>query len=168
MRDPREGEADADGHPTGDLASGRSGGEARATGSRPVVGGWGARAATDGVLLGLAILVFTALAVALYAPAEEDAFIYYRYALNWAHGLGLVWNPGEPVEGYSSPVWMALIGALARLGLPLPAAVPALGIGCGAATVSGTWLLARRMGLERFGCLASALGLALSYPFVLW
>ena len=29
----------------------------------------------------------------------DDAFISFRYAANWAAGHGLVWNPGERVEG---------------------------------------------------------------------
>jgi hypothetical protein len=38
------------------------------------------------------------------APAE-DAFITFRYARNLASGHGLVYNPGESVMGYSSPLW---------------------------------------------------------------
>jgi hypothetical protein len=39
----------------------------------------------------------------------DDAFIVFRYAVNWVGGHGPVYNPGEWVEGYSSPVWLALI-----------------------------------------------------------
>ncbi len=38
------------------------------------------------------------------APAE-DAFITFRYARNLATGHGLVYNPGEHVMGFTSPVW---------------------------------------------------------------
>jgi arabinofuranosyltransferase len=123
----------------------------------------------DLVLVGLAALLCAACAAALYQQLrEEDAFIFYRYALNWARGLGLVFNPGEQVEGYSSPLWMWVVGLAARLGWTLPLAVPALGIACGAATVGATWELARRMGLDRFGRLAAVAALALSYPFLYW
>jgi hypothetical protein len=47
-------------------------------------------------------------------------------------------------------------------------AVPALGIGCGVATVAATWRLAGRVGLDRWGRRAAAAGLALSYPFLYW
>jgi hypothetical protein len=127
-----------------------------------------APAAGEAVLVGLALVLCATLAVAIYLPPEEDAFIYYRYALNWVRGKGLTFNPGEAVEGYSSPLWMALVGLLARLGCRLPLAVPVLGIGCGAATVAATWRLARRAGLDRFGRLASVFGLALAFPFLLW
>ena len=35
----------------------------------------------------------------------DDAFISFRYAENLVHGLGLVFNPGERVEGYSNFLW---------------------------------------------------------------
>ena len=37
--------------------------------------------------------------------AAEDAYITYRYALNLQAGNGLVYNPGEHVMGFSSPLW---------------------------------------------------------------
>lgn len=33
---------------------------------------------------------------------QDDAFIVFRYARNLAEGNGLTWNPGEPVEGYTT------------------------------------------------------------------
>ena len=44
----------------------------------------------------------------------DDAMISMRYARNLAEGHGLVWNPGEWVEGYTNPLWtlwMAVIHA---------------------------------------------------------
>ncbi len=38
--------------------------------------------------------------------AGEDAYITFRYARNVVRGLGAVFNPGEHVLGYTSPVWM--------------------------------------------------------------
>ena len=36
----------------------------------------------------------------------DDAMISMRYAHNFAHGSGLVWNPGEPpVEGFTNLLW---------------------------------------------------------------
>ena len=44
----------------------------------------------------------------------DDAFIYFRYVDNWVLlGRGLVYNPGEFVEGYSSQLW-PLVLALPR------------------------------------------------------
>ena len=48
--------------------------------------------------------------------ASEDALITFRYAWNWAHGLGPVFNAGERVFGYTSPPWMAWITLGIKLG----------------------------------------------------
>src|SRR5262249_29142195 len=37
--------------------------------------------------------------------ASEDAYITFRYARNLVLGYGLVFNPGERVMGFSSPLW---------------------------------------------------------------
>jgi len=119
-------------------------------------------------VLAAALLVFGFLAVTIALPAEEDAFIYYRYAWNWAHGHGLVFNLGDPVEGFSGPLWMAVLALLAGLGFDLPMAAPAVGIACGGATLLATYALARKVGLSPFARRAAVWGLALSYPFVIW
>ncbi|HAX69447.1 MAG TPA: hypothetical protein DCY14_07575 [Anaerolineae bacterium] len=50
-----------------------------------------------------------------YYVLFDDAMISMRYAYNLAHGNGLVWNPGERVEGITNPLWtgiMALVHLL--------------------------------------------------------
>jgi len=44
----------------------------------------------------------------------DDAMISMRYAWNLSHGFGLVWNPGEYVEGYTN-LLMTLLMSLATL-----------------------------------------------------
>src|SRR5215212_10904840 len=44
----------------------------------------------------------------------DDAMISMRYAWNFSHGSGLVWNPGEYVEGYTN-LLMTLLMSLATL-----------------------------------------------------
>jgi hypothetical protein len=39
----------------------------------------------------------------------DDAFIFFRYAENFNHGHGFVFNPGEKVEGYTSFLWLILM-----------------------------------------------------------
>jgi len=46
-----------------------------------------------------------------YFALFDDAMISMRYAWNFAHGHGLVWNPGEPVEGYTN-LLMVLVMAI--------------------------------------------------------
>ena len=57
----------------------------------------------------------------------DDAMISMRYAWNLSHGLGLVWNPGEYVEGYTNPL-MTFIMALPTLALDKVSAVLAIQI----------------------------------------
>jgi arabinofuranosyltransferase len=47
----------------------------------------------------------------------DDAFITFRYALHLAQGLGPIYNPGEWVEGYTTPLWM-LLTAIPLAGFP--------------------------------------------------
>lgn len=39
----------------------------------------------------------------------DDAMISMRYAYNLAQGHGLVWNPGERVEGFTNPLWVGFM-----------------------------------------------------------
>lgn len=50
------------------------------------------------------------LGLALRLHSMDDAFIAFRCARNLAHGHGLVYNPGEPVEAVSNFLYAALIG----------------------------------------------------------
>ncbi len=61
-------------------------------------------------------------------PYIDDSYIFYRYAENWAHGLGPVFNRGEYVEGFSSFLWTLIVAAAASLGISPQHAAPALGI----------------------------------------
>lgn len=67
------------------------------------------------------LVVFAILAVALaYAWAllwtAEDAYISFRYARNLVEGQGLVFNPGEKVEGYTNFLWTLLLAGGLKLG----------------------------------------------------
>lgn len=42
----------------------------------------------------------------------DDAMISMCYAHNWANSNGIVWNPGEYVEGYTSFVWTAILALI--------------------------------------------------------
>jgi len=64
-------------------------------------------------------IVLTRLGLAgLVQYAAEDAYITFRYARNFAHGIGLVYNPGEHVWGFSSPLWTVWMSAAFALRAP--------------------------------------------------
>jgi hypothetical protein len=75
----------------------------------------------------------------------DDAYISFRYARNLVRGEGLVFNPGERVEGYTNFLWTVLIaGAMAAGAEPEPATEALAGL-IAAATVVLFALLARRL-----------------------
>lgn len=49
----------------------------------------------------------------------DDAMISMRYAYNLAHGNGLVWNPGERVEGITNPLWTGIMSLIHLLPIGL-------------------------------------------------
>jgi arabinofuranosyltransferase len=110
-------------------------------------------------------LVPAALLLALllhyHAPhLADDAFIAFRYAEHLAAGAGPVWNPGEtPVEGFSSPLWVVLLGDLARVGCPVVPAARVLGVLGALLAVPGVAVLARRLGA---GAVATGVAAALA------
>src|SRR5687768_14909194 len=59
---------------------------------------------------------FVAIDGRRYFCLFDDAMISMRYAWNFSHGLGLVWNPGEYVQGYTNLLmtllmsWATLVG----------------------------------------------------------
>ena len=56
----------------------------------------------------VAILLAAALAWS-QRFVQDDAYISFRYAANLAAGHGLVFNPGERVEGYTNLLWTLLV-----------------------------------------------------------
>lgn len=58
---------------------------------------------------------------------DEDAFITLRYSRHLADGLGPNWNASGHVEGYTSFLWMAVLGGMAKLGFDLLVAARLLG-----------------------------------------
>jgi hypothetical protein len=47
----------------------------------------------------------------------DDAYIVFRYADNLLAGLGPVFNAGERVEGFTSPLWLLLLAGAKAAGL---------------------------------------------------
>jgi hypothetical protein len=73
-----------------------------------------------------------------YAWILDDAFVYFRYVDNWVlAGVGLVYNRGEYVEGFTSPLWVGVLGALRAAGVDYWDGVRALGL----AAFGGFWAL---------------------------
>lgn len=111
-----------------------------------------------------------------YYSLFDDAMISMRYAWNFSHGLGLVWNPGEPVEGYTNLLMVGLMSiwtsvfdkpiavlAVQLMGIPILIGIGILGLLHWLELVKGRDV---RQGLG-FGALV-LLGCLLYYPLAYW
>jgi len=75
---------------------------------------------------------------------QDDAFISFRYIKNFISGHGLVFNPGERVEGYTNFFWIILLSILVRSGLDVILLSKILGILSGAGVLVLVYLISLR------------------------
>jgi hypothetical protein len=117
------------------------------------------------LLFGLLVAAFFAVSIPLFDRClDDDAFISFRYARNLIRGEGLVYNPGEPVEGYTNFLWVILNGVAMAAGAAPEASSQVLGLLFGAAAVALLFLLGWRAGMGGWSALAPAALVAL-LPF---
>lgn len=131
-------------------------------------GGWSVR--YRHVLLGVIIAV-CASTCGYYASGEliDDAFIFFRYAANWASGIGPVFNVGERVEGYTSFLWLAALTIATCLGANPELAVRILGLLSAISVILATaTLIPPDRSCPAWLRLLPAALLAISQPFCLW
>lgn len=66
---------------------------------------------TNTLLFAMFVVALAIAATGLfYEFTYDDAYIYYRYMDNLAAGHGFVFNVGERLEGYSSFLWLLIVG----------------------------------------------------------
>lgn len=92
------------------------------------------------------MLLFVAGTRVYWFYTVEDAFISFRYCDHMLQGRGLVYNPGDQVEGYTNFLWILLI-ALPRMGLQFPLAAKIPGLALGLLLL----FLLTRMSVNRYG-----------------
>ncbi len=71
------------------------------------------------ILISVLILAVLIIHISQYIFLCDDAFISFRYAKNFASGMGLVFNSGERVEGYTNFLWTMILSIISFLG-PAP------------------------------------------------
>ena len=110
--------------------------------------------------------------VALSWWLTDDAFISFRYARNLLEGHGLVFNPGERVEGYTNFLWtLELAGIWGLFGVRPEYSAPWLSLAFTAGTLSAVlYQVARMPSLRHRGLVAwMSLGLLCSSAtFAVW
>ncbi len=101
------------------------------------------------------------------AGIVDDTLIFLRYAENALSGVGVVFNAGDRVEGYTSPLWLLLL----IIGGLLPLNLDSLALGLSSAFGIASVLLVLFEGGRRGGFFLSfcvALILCVAPPFVYW
>jgi hypothetical protein len=82
-----------------------------------------------------------------HARGSDDAYISYRYAQNLGRGEGLVFNPGERVEGYSNLLYVLLLAPATRVAGP--DAIYPISVGLNLLFAAGAWALFSRLAGRR-------------------
>jgi arabinofuranosyltransferase len=101
----------------------------------------------------------------------DDAMISLRYAANLAQGQGLVWNPGQRVEGFTNPLMVFVMAAAVAGAGPwyAPLVVQIFGIAILLLTLGLVAALGRRDGMPHPGAaLAATAAAAAFYPLTYW
>jgi hypothetical protein len=88
----------------------------------------------------------------------DDPYIHLQFARNLSSGQGWSFNPGEPVPGATSPLWVVLLAGAHLAGLPLEWAPIVLGLACAALAAVLTFEVGIAAGLPP--TLATLAGLA--------
>ncbi len=119
--------------------------------------------------LGLSALALLITMAVLIWPAwlSDDAFISFRYAQNLVQGHGLVYNPGERVEGYTNFLWTIMAAVVLRLGGDLVLWSHAAGVLLGLLIATGTYVVATRL-IGAAWALVAALIVATSQSLLLY
>jgi len=95
------------------------------------------------VFITLLVITHITLAVMSSSNTNDDAFISFRYAKNLVEGRGLVFNPGERVEGYTNFLWVMIISLLIPFFDPVPAS-KILGVACNILLIVSVWRFSRK------------------------
>ncbi len=123
-------------------------------------------------LLSVPWLVLLAWLTSVAWFLTDDAFISFRYVRNLLEGHGLVFNPGEYVEGYTNFLWILELAAIWGLfGVRPEQAAPWLSVAYTGGTLAALWWwLARSPSRHDRGFLAwLSLGLlGSSATFAVW
>ncbi len=104
-----------------------------------------------------------------YNFVTDDAYISFVYSRNFAEHNALVFNLGDPVEGYTNFLWTLLLGLLMKLGLPPEVTSRVLGTAFAIGTLYVAFRLVEHVGKGRSAWDWSAPAiLACSSGFACW
>ena len=113
----------------------------------------------------VAVMLFLGLWAWTHRFIQDDAFISFRYARNLVEGKGLVWNPGERVEGYTNFLWTLLMAVPFALGLDPVRFAHGCGLLLFLASLGAAYGLARSVLGSRYQALLAVVLLGSNYTF---
>lgn len=123
--------------------------------------------AKDFLIVGAGLYIFIFLSF-YFGYLSDDAFITFRYVKNFLNGLGPVYNPGELVEGFTSPLWFMILAGLGRLGIDIVFAGRAVGVIGGILQIILIYLLFKKIKLSSVSRLLGVLFISLSNVIAVW
>jgi arabinofuranosyltransferase len=97
------------------------------------------------LVVGAALLILVLHGYLFWDNTVDDAYISFRYSYNLAHGNGLVWNPGERVEGYSNFLWVLMLAGTEVIGLGIVEPSRWLGFASTAGTLIVMYLFTKEL-----------------------
>lgn len=120
------------------------------------------------VLLAAAAVILVAHSLA-YNFVTDDAYISFVFSRNLAEHGELTFNPGHPVEGYTSFLWTFVLGLGMLAGIPPEHSSRVLGTACALATLYVVFrLVERALGRRTPWAAVPPLLLACSSGFACW
>ncbi len=126
------------------------------------------RGVTPWILLGVAAVVLVVHTLA-YNFVTDDAYISFVFSRNFAEHGELVFNLGDPVEGYTNFSWTVLLGALMVVGIPPELSSRVLGLACALVTLYLVFrIVERALGRRTPWAAVPPLLLACSSGFACW
>jgi len=120
------------------------------------------------ICIGLLIAIYIYHCFYWYGYIIDDSYITFRYVSNFCRGLGLVYNPGEHVEGYSNFSWLILLTPGVKLGFDPVIFSRILGIISGVGAIICTYLICSAVIPQSIFVFLPSLLLATNSFFCFW
>lgn len=118
------------------------------------------------LILSLACSLVLLINAGYYLPfISDDAFISLRYADRFLEGLGLTWNDGELVEGYTNFLWVLASALMGLAGIDLVLGLRILGV---IGTCAAILAVVRANANYSLLALAGGAVIGLAGPTVIW
>lgn len=121
-----------------------------------------------GLVLPCLVLAAAVVHALAWDFVSDDTFIALRYAQNLLHGHGLVFNPGERVEGFSSVVMVLTVACLGALGIDLLAAARGLSLVASLGAAALAYAMVRTSGASKWAALSAPVVLAACAASACW